>query len=136
MVLAVLQCWYSHIFTMQLTGPLPKNDRQIYFRKTEVLFSRKKQCAIRTDWLIYSCIFYHLCIMVRIFQAANSFSTFSTTIHPFTQYRKQMKSNYIYPCLLKHKTHHWFSEPCVILNKSYYLSHLLFISAVCIIHLL
>ena len=42
----------------------------------EVFFSRKQHGAIRTDWKIYSCIFYYLCIMVTIFQVANSLSIF------------------------------------------------------------
>ena len=47
---------------------IAKNSWQSYFKKFEVLFSRKQQGAIRTDWKIYSCIFYHLCIMVTIFK--------------------------------------------------------------------
>ena len=49
---------------------------QSYFKKFELFFSRKKQGAIRTNWKIYSCIFYHLYIMVTIFQVANSLSIF------------------------------------------------------------
>ena len=55
---------------------IAKNSWQSYFKKFEVFFSRKQQGAIRTDWKIYSCIFYHLCIMVTIFQVANSLSIF------------------------------------------------------------
>ena len=55
---------------------IAKNSWQSYFKKFEVLFSRKQQGAIRTDWNIYSCILYHLCIMVTIFQVANSLSIF------------------------------------------------------------
>ena len=55
---------------------IAKNSWQSYFKKFEVFFSRKQQGAIRTDWKIYSCIFYNLCIMVTIFQVANSLSIF------------------------------------------------------------
>ena len=55
---------------------IAKNRWQSYFKRFEVFFSRKQQGAIRTDWKIYSCIFYHLCIMVTIFQVANSLSIF------------------------------------------------------------
>ena len=55
---------------------IAKNSWQSYFKKIEVFFSRKQQGTIRTDWKIYSCIFYHLCIMVTIFQVANSLSIF------------------------------------------------------------
>ena len=55
---------------------IAKNSWQSYFKKFEVFFSRKQQGAIRTDWKIYSCIFYHLCIMVMIFQVASSLSIF------------------------------------------------------------
>ena len=37
-----------------------------------------------------------LCIMVKIFQVATSLSIFSTTISSLAQYRKQMKSDYIF----------------------------------------
>ena len=55
---------------------IAKNSWQSYFKKIEVFFSRKQQGGIRTDWKIYSCIFYHLCITVTIFQVAKSFSIF------------------------------------------------------------
>ena len=55
---------------------IAKNSWQSYFKKFEVFFSRKQQGAIRTDWKIYSCIFYHFCMMVTIFQVANSLSIF------------------------------------------------------------
>ena len=55
---------------------IAKNNWQSYFKKFEVFFSRKQQGAIRLDWKIYSCIFYHLCIMVTIFQVANSLLIF------------------------------------------------------------
>ena len=38
-----------------------KNNCQSYSKKCEILFSRKEQGAIRTDWKIHPCIF-HLCI--------------------------------------------------------------------------
>ena len=75
---------------------IAKNISQSYFKKFEVLFSRKQQGAIRTDWKIHSCIFYHLCIMVTIFQLATSLSIFSKTLHYLAQYRKQLKSNYMF----------------------------------------
>ena len=59
---------------------IASNSWQRYFEKFEALFSRKQQSATRTDWKIYSCIFYHLCIMVTIFQVATFLSVFSTTI--------------------------------------------------------
>ena len=70
--------------------------KRLYFKKSEILFSRKQQGTIRTGWKIYSCIFYYLCIMVTIFQVATSLSIFSTTIPSLAHYRKQMKSNYIF----------------------------------------
>ena len=66
---------YSHIHNAA-NRAITKNCWQSYFKKFEVFFSRKQQGAIRTDWKIYSCIFYHLCIMVTIFQVANSLSIF------------------------------------------------------------
>ena len=68
---------------------ITKNSCQSYFKKFEILFSRKQQGAIKTDWKILSCIFYHLCIMVTIFQVATSLSIFSTTRPSLAQYRKQ-----------------------------------------------
>ena len=53
-----------------------KNSWQSYLKKFEVFFSRKQQGAIKTVWKIYSCIFYHLCIMVTLFQVANSLPIF------------------------------------------------------------
>ena len=75
---------------------IAKNSWQRYFKNFELLFSRKQQCVIRTDWKIYSCIFYHLCIMVTVFQKVTSLSIFSITISSLAQYRKPMKSNYIF----------------------------------------
>ena len=69
MVLAVFG-WYPDTFIMQATAPLQRKADK------EALFCRKQKGARRTDWKIYSCIFYHLCIMVTIFQVANSLSIF------------------------------------------------------------
>ena len=79
---------------------IAKNIWQRYFKKFEVLFSRKQQSAIRTDWEIYFLppyltIFYN-CIMVTIFQLPVSLSIFSTIIPFLAQYRKQMKSNSLF----------------------------------------
>ena len=41
-------------------------------------------------------MFHHLCIVKAIFQVATSLSIFSTTIPSLVQYRKKMKSNYIF----------------------------------------
>ena len=73
LVLAVFQCWYPHTFTMQPTTPLQRTADKATSKN---FFSRKQQGAIRTDCKIYSCIFYHLCIMVIIFQVASSLSIF------------------------------------------------------------
>ena len=53
---------------------IAKNSWQRYFEEFAVLFSRKQQGAMRTDWKIYSCIFCHLFIMVTIFQVADLIS--------------------------------------------------------------
>ena len=61
---------------------IAKNNCQSYFKKFEVLFSRKPQGAIRADWKIYPCIFYHFSVdifSITIFQVATSLSIFSTT---------------------------------------------------------
>ena len=55
---------------------IAKNSWQSYFKKFEVFVSRKQQGAIRTNWKIYSCLFYQLCKMVTILQVANSLSIF------------------------------------------------------------
>ena len=75
---------------------IAKNNCQSYFKKFQVLISRKQQGAIRTYWKILSCIFYLLCIVVMIFPVATSLSIFSTTWPSLTQYRKQYF--YIYLC--------------------------------------
>ena len=71
--ISMLISWHIQIAANQA---IAKNSWQSYFKKIEVFFSRKQQGAIRTDWEIYSCIFYHLCIIVMIFQVANSVSIF------------------------------------------------------------
>ena len=65
----------SHIHNA-VNYAIAKNNWQSYFKKLEIFYSRKQQGAIRTVWKIYSYIFYHLCIMVIIFQVANSHSIF------------------------------------------------------------
>ena len=85
----------SHIHNTA-SRAIAKNSWQSYFKKIEVFFSRKQQGSVRTDWKSYSWIFYHLCIIVTIFQVVTSLSIFSTTIPSLAQYRKQMKSNYIF----------------------------------------
>ena len=72
---------------------IAKNNCQSYFKKFEVLFSRKPQVAIRADWKIYRCIFYHFSVdifSITIFQVANSLSIFSTTRPFLAQCRKQV----------------------------------------------
>ena len=113
---------------------IAKNSWQSYFKKFEVFFSRKQQGAIRTDWKIYSCIFYHLCIMITIFQVTSSLSIFSTTIPSLAQYRKQMKSNYIFTytnCNIN-----FIIGFRLVFNGAYYLSRVFFILPVYIIYLL
>ena len=64
---------------------IAKNNCQSSFKKFEVLFSRKQQSAMRADWKIYLCIFYHFSIdifSIMTFQMATSLSIFSTT-RPF-----------------------------------------------------
>ena len=91
--------WYSMLISSHIHNAanraIAKNSWQSYFKKFEVFFSRKQQGAIRTDWKIYSYIFYHLCIMVTIFQVATSLSIFSTMIPSLAQYRKQMKTIFL-----------------------------------------
>ena len=67
LVLAVFQCWYPHTFTMQPTAPWQRTADKATSKNFS---SRKQHCKI------YSCIFYHLCIMVMIFQVASSLSIF------------------------------------------------------------
>ena len=65
----------SHIHNIA-NYAIAKNSWQTYFKKFEVFVFRKQQGAIRTDWKIYSCFFYHLCIMVTIFLVSNSLLIF------------------------------------------------------------
>ena len=58
---------------------IAKNNCQSYFKKSEILFSSKQQGAIRADWKIYLCIFYHFSIdtfSITIFQVATSHDLF------------------------------------------------------------
>ena len=66
-----------------------KNSFQSYFKNFEVLFSRKQQRAMRTDWKNMSCIFYPFFIVVKIFQLTTSFLILSITPPSLAQYRKQ-----------------------------------------------
>ena len=85
---SILMSITSHIHNAAKNA-IAKNSCRSNFKKIEVLFSRKQQGAIRTDWKILSCVFYHLCIVVMIFQVATSLSMFSTTRPSLTQCRKQ-----------------------------------------------
>ena len=71
-----IQCWYPHTFIMQPTAPLQRTADKATSKNLKFSFLENNKGAIRTDWKIYSCIFYHLCIMVTIFQVANSLSIF------------------------------------------------------------
>ena len=93
---------------------IANNSWQSYFKKFEVLFSRKQQGTIRTDLKIYSCIFYHLCIMVTVFQVATSLSIFSTTISSLAQYRTHAKSNYIF------KYANWNINLIIVFRNTHY----------------
>ena len=64
-----------------------KNNCQSYFKKFEVLFSRKQQGVIRADLKIYPCIDI---FSITIFQVAASLSIFSTARPFLTQCRKQV----------------------------------------------
>ena len=52
---------------------------QSHFRKLDISFSGKQQRAIRTDQKNYSLLLYHFCLVVPIFNVAESISIFSTT---------------------------------------------------------
>ena len=78
-----------------------KNNCQSYFKKFEVLFCRQRRGAIRADWKIYPCIFYHFSVdifSITIFQVANSLSTFSTTRPFFGTMQKTGECNYVFTC--------------------------------------
>ena len=83
---------------------IAKKYCQSYFKKTEVLFSRKQQGAIRAEWKIYPCTFYHFSIDIfsmAIFQVATSLSIFSTTPPFLAQCRKQMNVFMYSPILIE-----------------------------------
>ena len=63
---SILMLIFSHIHNA-VNRVIVEKRWQSYFKNTEILFSTKQQGTIRTD-----CIFYHLCIMVTIFQVASS----------------------------------------------------------------
>ena len=72
---------------------IAKNNCQSYFKKFEVLFSSQPQGAIRADWKIYPCIFYHFSVdifSITIFQVAISLLISSTTRPFLAQCRKQV----------------------------------------------
>ena len=75
MVLAVFQCWYPHTFIMQPTGPLQRTADKATSKNLKFSFLGNNG-AIGTYWKKFSCIFYHLCMMVTIFQVAKSLSIF------------------------------------------------------------
>ena len=82
----------SHIHNA-VNHVIAKNNCQSFFKKFEVLFSRKPQGAIRADWEIYPCISYHFSIdifSITIFQVATSLSIFSTTRPFLAQCSKQV----------------------------------------------
>ena len=103
----------SHI--RNAANPTIANDSwQSYFKKIEIFFSRKQQGTIRTDWKICFCIFYHLCIMVTIFQVANSISIFQQQ-YPSTIQKTDKKWSYIINQSImwsqkNHVTKRWFSN--------------------------
>ena len=82
----------SHIYNAA-NHVIAKNNCQSYFKKFEVLFSRKQQGAIRADLKNYPCIFYQFSIdifSITIFQVPTSLSIFSTTQLFLLQCRKQV----------------------------------------------
>ena len=134
--MSIFQYWLASLIHKAANHAISKNSCQSYF-KSEVLFSRREQGAIRTDWKIWSYIFYHLSLVVTIYQVATLLSIFSSTRPSLAQNRKQMKSNYIFTYANWNiNLHHRFWKPRLTFNRSFYLSHVLFISAVYIIHLL
>ena len=82
----------SHIYNA-VNHVIAKNNCQSYFKKFEVLFSRKQQGAIRADLKNYPCIFYQFgidSISITIFQVQASLSIFSATRLFLVQCRKQV----------------------------------------------
>ena len=91
---SILMLISSHIHNAA-NRAIAKNSWQSHFKKFEVLFCRKQQGAIRMQQGAIR-IFYHLCILVTILQVATWLLISSTTIPSLAQYRKQMKSNYVF----------------------------------------
>ena len=95
----------SHIYNAA-NHVIVKNNCQSYFKKSEVLFSRKQHGAIMVDWKIYPFIFYHFSInsfLITIFQVAISLSIFSTTRTFLAQCRKQVNLIMYWPMLIETK---------------------------------
>ena len=93
----------SHIHNT-VNQVIANNNCQSYFKTFEVLFSRKQQGAIRADWKIYPCIFYHFRIdifSITIFQVGTSISIFSTTRPFLAQCRKQLNVIMYLPMLME-----------------------------------
>ena len=83
---------------------IAKNNCQNYFEKFEVVFSRQPWGAIKADWKIYTCIFYHFSVdtfSITIFQVATSLSIFSATQQFLTQCRKQVNIIMYSPTLIE-----------------------------------
>ena len=87
LLVAVFQGQYSRNITMQPILQVQWTDTQASF------FSGKQQVTVRTEQKIYSPI-CDLCKVVRIFQVATSFSTFSIARPSLAQQRKQTKCKY------------------------------------------
>ena len=79
---------------------IAKTKCQSYFKQFEILYCRKPQAAIRTDWKIYPCIFYHFSI--DTFSIFNDFSSGSLTFDIFNNttffdtMQKTGESNYAF----------------------------------------
>ena len=69
--------------------------------KLKGLFSRKQQGEIRTDWKIFYDIFYHLCIVVTIFQVATSLSILSRHIFHWHNTENRWKVIIYLPMLIE-----------------------------------
>ena len=81
---------------------IARSNCQSYFKKFEVLFSRKLLGAIRADWKIYPSIFYHFSIDIfSIFQVATSLFIFSKTWPFLAQCRKQVNVIMYLPILIE-----------------------------------
>ena len=100
--------WYWQYFSRDIHNAanhvIAKNNCQSFFKRVEVLFSRKPQGAIRADWKFYPCIFYHFSIdifSIRIFQVTTSLLIFSTTWPSLTQCRKQVNVIMYSPMLIE-----------------------------------